>query len=236
MSSNRMTTTGARLLSLFVSGSVVALGAAAVACSVSTTPILTFPDSGFFDDGGGFGDDGSGGDAGSTPDAKVAETGTMDTGTPDTAPPPCDPSGANCVLCGTTHCAAPMECCGSSSTLACLPSGSCGDASVEYACNGPQSCTGGNVCCVNLTSAQSSTSNATASCQGAASCSISSGSTGTAAIITSVACSSSNDCGNVVDQYGVPQATCCKSPGYSVGVCLSDTYAGVVQGYGGSCN
>jgi hypothetical protein len=61
-------------------------------------------------------------------------------------------------------------------------------------------------------------------------------SSGTFDFADTVACHSATDCTNVVDQFGVPEWDCCMANGYAVGACVSDTYQGIFQMAGASCN
>lgn len=159
--------------------------------------------------------------------AKDATTKT-DAGT-DAAKPACDPEDKDCVACGDKSCSAPEMCCYSDGGASC---GSCAAAPSRSACDGREDCPG-EKCCVQMSA---SATKATGASKCASSCTMSNGSTGSGSSVSSVACHTKSDCAGVAGQFGVPYSECCRVKGYDVGVCLSQTFAGAFEDYGGTCD
>jgi hypothetical protein len=75
---------------------------------------------------------------------------------------------------------------------------------------------------------------ASAECTSA--CDIRAGSTGSGAVVVSVACATAADCSGVRNEFGVAYSECCTIPGYAVGVCVSETHAfSTFEPAGGTC-
>ena len=195
------------------------------ACSATTLTPVFLGDDGGGDGGGLIGNPQDGGSASDSSTPKDAGT--------DSAKGKCDADDADCVACGSGTCNAPDICCyGTDGTATCGSASSCTTTS-KSACDGNEDCAGSGKCCVRM-SASSTKASGTSEC--ASSCTLSNGSTGTGSSVSSQACHVKSDCAGVTGQFGVPYSECCRLDGYDVGVCLSQTFAGEFENYGGRCN
>jgi hypothetical protein len=69
-----------------------------------------------------------------------------------------------------------------------------------------------------------------------ATCAPRAGSTGSGALITSLGCAAKSDCSSVRNEFGVAYNQCCSMPGFSTGVCVSETHAfSTFEPAGGTC-
>ena len=152
--------------------------------------------------------------------------------------PQCNSASAGCFSCGSSVCAGPLACCGS--TLAdqtCGPFTACGTDSFQTTCDGPEDCPGAQCCAsIEIPEANSTMPPTQASTQCAAACPVDNASVNNGYLAEATTCRSGADCANVFDEFQVPFTSCCKAAGYPVGVCVSQTFSYSFISAGGTCN
>ena len=142
----------------------------------------------------------------------------------------CGPSSQSCVVCGASACDTPNVCCGVGGTPACTAEGACGE-SFQAACEGSEDCDGANCCfLMHLEEFGSSVIGDGKSFCSDRFCTLSCVGDG----CNTGACQASSDCNEYSDLDGA--GSCCKLPGFDVGACVRDDWAGLIEDNGGACN